>query len=83
MAVMSEFKRILVAAEVCVLLLKTAVPAEVPPEALAFPRIDSKFDYKLLLVPSSWFLLVHYWFPLVDYWFLRKGKILRILLWSK
>ena len=74
MAVMSQFKRNSVTADVCLLLLKTAVPAEVPPEALAFPQIDSKFDLKLSLVSSSWFLLFHYWFPLVDYWFMRKDK---------
>ena len=44
MAVMSEFEKTLVATDVCVILLKTVVPAGVPPEALAFPRIDSTFD---------------------------------------
>ena len=44
MAVMFEFKRILVATDVCALLLKTGLPAGVPSEALVFPRIDSKFD---------------------------------------
>ena len=71
---MSQFKRNSVAADVYLLLLKTAVPAGVSPERLAFPRVDSKFDLKLSLVSSSWFLLFHYWFPLVDYWFLRKNK---------
>lgn len=75
MAVMSQFKGNSVAADECLFLLKTVVPAGVPPERLAFLRIDSKFDLKLSLVSSTWFLLIDYWFLLVDYWFLRKNKI--------